>query len=164
MTRSVREFAPTDVAWAEALLSADMGGRHQARLGELVDALAFPGLVAEEGRDRLGLVTFAAIGDELEIVYIESVTKQRGVGTLLMDTVEERTQPRLVWLVTTNDNLDALRFFQRRGYRIREILVGAVDDARRELKPSIPEVGRFGIPIHDEIVLERQPDSRIHGV
>jgi ribosomal protein S18 acetylase RimI-like enzyme len=154
----VRDFAPSDVAWAEVLLGAEMGGRQQARLGELVDALAFPGFVAEEGSERLGLVTFSLQRD-VEVVYIQSVAKQRGVGTLLMDTVEQRAQPRLVWLVTTNDNLDALRFYQRRGYRIRDVRVGAVDDARRRLKPSIPEIGQHGIAIHDEIVLERQFDG-----
>jgi ribosomal protein S18 acetylase RimI-like enzyme len=157
VTRIVRDFAASDVTWADALLRADMGGRHQARLGELVDALAFPGLVAEEGAERLGLVTFS-VGSIVEIVYIQAVTKQCGVGTLLMDMVEQRTQPRLLWLVTTNDNLDTLRFYQRRGYRIREVHVGAVDDARRQLKRSIPEIGQYGIAIHDEIVLERQSD------
>jgi ribosomal protein S18 acetylase RimI-like enzyme len=156
VTRSVREFAPTDVAWAEALLRAGMGGRDQARLGELVDALAFPGFVAEDDDERVGLVTFRAEARDIEIVYIEAVAKHEGVGTLLMDAVERHTQPRPAWLVTTNDNLDALRFYQRRGYRIREIRTGAVDDARRALKRSIPEVGHFGIAIHDEIVLERR--------
>jgi ribosomal protein S18 acetylase RimI-like enzyme len=156
VTRSVRELAPTDIAWAEALLRAGMGGRGQARLGEVVDALAFPGFVAEDGGERAGLVTFRAEGRVVEIVYIEAVTRHEGVGALLMDAVEQGTQPRLAWLVTTNDNLDALRFYQRRGYRIREIRAGAVDDARRALKPSIPEIGHFGIAIHDEIVLERR--------
>jgi hypothetical protein len=59
----------------------------------------------------------------------------------------------------------ALRFYQRRGYRIRKVRVGAVDAARRQLKPSIPEIGQYGIAIHDEIVLERrQVSSRIQGV
>jgi hypothetical protein len=59
-----------------------------------------------------------------------------------------------VWLVTTNDNLDALRFYQRRGFRLAKLRRGAVDAARSRLKPTIPEVGSFGIPIRDEIVLE----------
>jgi ribosomal protein S18 acetylase RimI-like enzyme len=77
------------------------------------------------------------------------------VGTRLLDAVEDRTGAQRLWLVTTNDNLDALRFYQRRGFRISEVRPGASDEARRTLKPSMSEVGNFGIPIRDEIVVER---------
>jgi ribosomal protein S18 acetylase RimI-like enzyme len=58
------------------------------------------------------------------------------------------------WLVTTNDNLDALRLYQRHGYRLVRVRPGAVDEARRA-KPAIPETGAYGIPLRDELVLER---------
>jgi ribosomal protein S18 acetylase RimI-like enzyme len=80
-----------------------------------------------------------------------------GIGTTLIDAIEALTRPRRLWLVTTNDNLDALRFYQRRGFRIVDTRVGAVEDARRTLKPTIPESGSYGIEIRDEIVLERRP-------
>jgi hypothetical protein len=65
-----------------------------------------------------------------------------------------------MWLVTTNDNLEALRFYQRRGFVLSALRAGAVDEARRELKPMIGRVGNFGIPIRDEIELEaRMTDS-----
>ena len=57
-----------------------------------------------------------------------------------------------IWLVTTNDNVDALRFYQRLGFRLRALRAGAVDDARRDLKPSIP-VEHDGIAIRDELEL-----------
>jgi hypothetical protein len=53
-------------------------------------------------------------------------------------------------LITTNDNLEALRFYQRRGMRLVAVHRGAVD-AAREMKPSISEVGEYGIPLHDEL-------------
>jgi hypothetical protein len=59
-----------------------------------------------------------------------------------------------VWLTTTNDNLDALRFYQRRGFRISAVRPRAVERARATLKPEIPEVGAYGIPVRDEIDLE----------
>ena len=59
-----------------------------------------------------------------------------------------------MWLVTTNDNLDALRVYQRRGFRLAELRAGAVD-AARALKPSIPVTGRYGIPLRDELILVR---------
>ena len=60
---------------------------------------------------------------------------------------------RSAWVVTTNDNLDALRLCQRRGFRLAELRAGAVDESRRRLKPSIGPVAENGIPIRDELEL-----------
>jgi ribosomal protein S18 acetylase RimI-like enzyme len=79
------------------------------------------------------------------------------VGTALLDAAVEVAAGKglgRVWLITTNDNVDGLRFYQRRGMRIAGINRGAIDESRR-LKPSIPLVGGYGIAIHDEIVMER---------
>ena len=152
---TIRDFTDADRPWAERLLGEDFGGRVQVRLGGAIDPLACPGLVAEREGEQVGIVTYEAEGDDVEVVYIEATAKQEGIGTSLLDAVAARTAPRRLWLVTTNDNLDALRFYQRRGFRIARVRPGAVDQARKTLKPSIPEVGNFGIPIRDEIVLER---------
>jgi hypothetical protein len=61
---------------------------------------------------------------------------------------------RELWLTATNDNLDALRFHQRRGFRLVAVRAGAMEEARR-LKPSIPLVGEFGIGIRDHLRLLR---------
>jgi ribosomal protein S18 acetylase RimI-like enzyme len=152
---TIRAFTEADLPWAERLVADDFGGRLQVRLGSVIDPLACPGLVAEADGDPVGIVTFGADGRDVEVVYIEVTAKHRGVGTGLLDALEAQTKAQRLWLVTTNDNLDALRFYQRRGFRITEVRPGAVDDARRTLKLSISEVGSFGIPIRDEIVLER---------
>lgn len=154
---TIRDFTDADRPWAERLLGEDFGGRVQVRLGAAIDPLACPGLVAEREGEPVGIVTYEAEGDDVEVVYIEATAKQEGIGTSLLDAVAARTAPRRLWLVTTNDNLDALRFYQRRGFRIARVRLGAVDQARKTLKPSIAEVGNFGIPIRDEIVLERLP-------
>jgi ribosomal protein S18 acetylase RimI-like enzyme len=152
---TIRAFTDADRPWAERLLGEDFGGRLQVRLGAVVDPLACPGLVAEREGEPVGIVTYEAEGDDVEVVYIEATAKQEGIGTSLLDAVAARTAGRRLWLVTTNDNLDALRFYQRRGFRVARVRPGAVDQARNALKPSIREVGNFGIPIRDEIVLER---------
>jgi ribosomal protein S18 acetylase RimI-like enzyme len=160
----VRPFTDTDVEWAEALIGAAFGGRLQVRLGSAIDALACPGLVAELNGERVGLVTFTEETDAVEIVYIEAAVRHQGVGTSLIGAVVARAAGRRLWLVTTNDNLDALRFYQRRGFRIAELHPAAVDQARRRLKPGIPAVGHFGIPVRDEIVLELADDSRAPSI
>ena len=151
---TIRALVEDDLPWAERLLSG-FGGRLHVRLGSVVDPLACRGLVAEREGEPVGIVTYDADGDDVEVVYIEVTAKHGGVGTRLLDAVEARTGAQRLWLVTTNDNLDALRFYQRRGFRIIQVRPGAVDEARRTLKPSLSEVGDFGIPMRDEIVLER---------
>jgi ribosomal protein S18 acetylase RimI-like enzyme len=155
---TIRAFTEADRPWAERLLGENFGGRLQVRLGSLVDPLACPGLVAERDGERVGIVAYEPDGDDVEVVYIEVTDKHQGVGSRLLDAVGTRTEARRLWLVTTNDNLDALRFYQRRGFRMAWVRPGAVDEARMTLKPSIAEVGNFGIPIRDELVLERLAD------
>ncbi len=62
-----------------------------------------------------------------------------------------------LWLITTNDNVDALRFYQRRGFELAALHRRAVDESRSRLKPEIPVAGAYGIPIRDEIELEKRP-------
>ena len=130
-------------------MAREWGTRWQARGGELIDVLDAPGLVAG---DREGMLTYRLGPDEGEILWIVAVERHRGVGTALLDALP--AAPR--WCVTTtNDNVDALRFYQRRGFRIREVRVGAVDRSRETIKPAIGLVGDHGIAIHDEIELWR---------
>lgn len=152
----VRWLQESDTGWAEELLGQAFGGRLVARLGELVDALASPGFVAEQDGEPVGLVTFER-GTQVEVVSIAASVTQLGVGTRLLEAVLAEVAPKRVWLVTTNDNLDALRFYQRRGFHIDAVYPGAVDVARRFAKPAIPMTGNYGIHIRDEIVLVREP-------
>ena len=153
----VRAFEPGDVAWAEALIGS-MAGRLQARRGELIDVLDGSGFIAVDGNDSpVGLLTYASRRDGVEIMYLEAQDKHHGVGTALVDALFRLVKDQTVWLVTTNDNVDALRFYQRRGFRLRTVRPGAVDDARSSVKPTIPLAGDYGIPMRDEIELERVP-------
>jgi ribosomal protein S18 acetylase RimI-like enzyme len=149
----VRDLDPsTDLSWAEAHLDEVFGGRLQARRGELVDVLALPGFIVETQNQRVGIATYD-VRDECELAVLSAVNSGQGVGSALVGAVRERVGRRPIWVVTTNDNLDALRFYQRRGFRLRALRPGAVDEARRNLKPTIKESGDYGIPIRDEIEL-----------
>lgn len=124
---------------------------------EAIDLRTLPALVAVGPDGTLaGALCWRVADDALEIVSIAAVTSGNGVGTALLDAVVAEARAagsRRVWLGTTNDNLRALRFYQRRGLRIVDVDPGAVDRARL-MKPSIPTVGDHGIPIHDELRLE----------
>jgi GNAT superfamily N-acetyltransferase len=136
----------------------ERGMRYAARLGELHDPASDDAFLAEDRDGALvGLLTYRLDGADCEVSTLYVADAWRGVGTALMEAVVEaarRAGCRRLWLVTTNDNVDALRFYQRRGFRLAALHAGAVDESRATLKPSIPELGDHGIAIHDEIVLE----------
>jgi GNAT superfamily N-acetyltransferase len=97
----------------------------------------------------------------LEVVSIVADPPQGGAGSVLLAAAVDharRAGLRRVWLVTTNDNLDAIRFYQRRGLRIAAVDPGAVDRSRL-VKPEIPLVGAYGIPMHDELIMELKLDA-----
>jgi ribosomal protein S18 acetylase RimI-like enzyme len=114
-------------------------------------------LVAEVEGAPAGLLTYVQADEEWEVLTLHAVDQWRGAGTALLAAVANLARAagaRRLWLITTNDNVDALRFYQRRGLRIRAVRPGAIDDARRSLKPDIGERGEYGIPLRDEIELE----------
>jgi GNAT superfamily N-acetyltransferase len=153
----VRPLDPqADEAWLEAYLEEEWGGPRQARRGEVFDARDLPALVAERDGVPVGLLCYRDDGDGWwELALISAVIGHTGVGSALLAALLERVGScRGVWVVTTNDNVDALRFYQRRGFRLRAVRPGAVDEARRTLKPEIPAAGRYGIPRRDELELE----------
>jgi ribosomal protein S18 acetylase RimI-like enzyme len=126
----------------------------QARRGELVDVLDASGFIAvDERANPLGVLTYASRPDGVEVLYVEAAVPHCGVGSALLDALFLLVGAQTVWLVTTNDNIDALRFYQRRGFVIREVRPGAVNHARDTLKPHIGLVGEYGIPLRDEIEL-----------
>ena len=132
----------------------------QARRGELIDAIGDGGLIALADGQPIALLTWAVgIGGSAEIraVAVTGESRGQGVGRALIEAAHRRLGAmgvRQVWLVTTNDNVSALRLYQQLGYRLVALRVGATDEARRTLKPSIGETGEHGIPIHDELELE----------
>jgi len=114
-------------------------------------------LIARQGGKRVGAATYHLEGEAAELTSLNAVTSGKGIGSALIAAVENAVRAagaRRLWLITTNDNVDALRFYQRRGFRLVRLHAGVVDEARR-IKPAIPEIGEHCIPIHDEIELEK---------
>jgi GNAT superfamily N-acetyltransferase len=126
--------------------------------GSILRPAELPGFIAERSGRVTGLLTYQVIGDMLEIVTLNAIVRHAGIGTMLIDaaiTAARRHGCRQIRLTTTNDNVDALRFYQRRGFRLAELRPGAVDRSR-QVKPGIPRTGEYGIPLHDEIDLTLQ--------
>jgi N-acetylglutamate synthase-like GNAT family acetyltransferase len=159
----VRQAGTADHSRIVDLLTRSWGSTIVVAHGVVHDAATLPALLAERRGRLAGLLTYAIDGDAFEVVSIDAVVRSAGVGTVLLDAAAghaERAGLRRLRLVTTNDNLDALRFYQRRGLRLVQVTPGGVDESRR-IKPGIPLVGDFGIEIHDELTLElRLPRPR----
>lgn len=158
MTVEIRPAGPDDEAWVAATLQQRWGGRVVAR-EEQFDLIGLPAIVAwTEGR-RVGVATLRRdrAGDP-ELMSLDSLEAGRGVGSALIEAACDWARSlgaRRLRVVTTNDNLRALSLYQRLGFRLVALRSGAVQRARR-IKPSIPEVGASGIPIHDELELARE--------
>ena len=152
----VRAAGDVDREAVTGVLAGSWGMTTVIAHGVAYDAATLPALVAERDGRLVGVLTYTIEGDALEVVTIDAVVPRAGVGTALLDAVTgvaREAGAHRVWLVTTNDNLDALRFYQRRGMRIASVSPGAVDAARK-VKPSIPPVGSYGIAMRDELILE----------
>ncbi|WP_432995200.1 GNAT family N-acetyltransferase [Dactylosporangium sp. CA-233914] len=152
----VRDVEDGDRAWVREVLAGAWAGTRVVVRGRSRDAAGLPGFVAVEDGRRVGLLTYDTGPTGLEVVTLNAVEPGIGAGTALLDgarrVAAEHGLTR-VWLITTNDNVDALRFYQRRGMRITAVHPGGVDRGRL-VKPAIPLDGKYGIEIHDEIELE----------
>ncbi len=113
--------------------------------------------VLNETSEMTGLITYMLKGTECEIISLDSLEEKKGIGTVLIKEVEKVAYGKgcsRITLITTNDNLAALKFYQKRGFSMTTIHRNAVEKAR-QFKPEIPMIGNDGIPIRDEIELEK---------
>lgn len=153
----VIEKGVSDEEWVESFMQENWRSTILVSRGVIHNTLDQPALIAKKGDENVGLLVYRKLDDEqIEILSIDATLQFQGIGTRLLNKLKEIAEQsgvKRIWLITTNDNLDALRFYQRRGFRITEVHRNAVVEARR-LKPTIPLIGYFGIPIVDEIELE----------
>ena len=134
-------------SWDETVVS---GGREHR-------PAALPALVAEADGERAGLATYLIEGGDCELVTLDALTVGGGIGGALVEALADTARAagcRRLHLVTTNDNLPALRLYQRHGFVLAAVRLDGVEVSRRR-KPQIPATGHAGIPIRDELVLER---------
>ena len=159
MSLTVRPLTDGDRPWLTGFMTERWGVPVAAGGGRLHRLDDLPGFTAVSADGTVtGVVTYLIEADACEVVSIDAVVPGEGVGTALLEAACEAAVAagcRRVRLITTNDNVDALRFYQRRGFALTELRPGAVDESRR-MKPQIPLVGAYGIHIRDELVLVRE--------
>ncbi len=151
----VRPVAAADRAWVVELLSRRWGSTQLVSRGRVHCGTDLAGFVALNDGDPAGLATYAIHGAQCELISLDSEVEEVGIGSALVSAVADGARQagcHRLWLITTNDNLHALGFYQRRGFEIEAVHRNAIAESRM-LKPSIPMIGLDGVPLRDEIEL-----------
>ena len=151
----IRPVDSDDADWIAQFITERWGADFVVAHYEVFRCRYLPGFIAMKGEKKVGLLTYKITGDICEVVSLDSLQPNAGIGTSLIDAVKAEAVEsgcRRLWLVTTNDNMNALRFYQKRGFVLVKINRNAIEFARN-LKP-VPLIGAEDIPLRDEIELE----------
>ncbi len=151
--KTIRALTQDDLPRLTEFWNEHWGGDEMIVHGELFRPGQLSGFITE---DWSGVITYVIKDNSCEIISLNSLEENQGIGTALIDEVRKEAHKQncqRLFLVTTNDNLRALGFYQRYGFEMVCIRRGAVDEARR-IKPGIPVLGMNSIPLRDEIELE----------
>jgi GNAT superfamily N-acetyltransferase len=154
---TIRAIRPDERGELDRVIVRSLGSPYVVSRRLIHRVSELPCLVATSGDRWLGLAAYRLAAGACELVLLEAFERGRGTGTALLDAVVELAREsgaRRLWLVTTNDNVDALRFYQRRGMRLVRLWSDAVTQSRKLLKPEIPLAGDNGIAIRDELELD----------
>lgn len=152
----IHPLTDEDRLWAQQFIIDHWGDSIMITQGGTYYPHTLPGFIAALNDERVGLLTYAIKEDNCEIVTLDSTKPDIGIGTRLIEAVKQAAYAahcKRLWLTTSNDNLNALRFYQKRGFSLIAVHRNAVDAARQQ-KPQIPCYGNDQIPLHDEIELE----------
>lgn len=125
--------------------------------GQVYDTWHCPGLIAVDEGKLIGYLLYLPKSEEWEILVLHALEKNRGIGTALIDALSEKvkkTGGKKLSVVTTNDNIPAIRFYQRRGFSLGEVGFNALEETRK-IKPNVPEIGLEGIRLSHELVFFR---------
>ena len=152
----IRRLTQADLPLLRRVWKENWGDEFVVAHGVVYRPDPLDGFIALDGQEWVGEITFIFSQDGCEIVTLDSVREGQGLGTKLINAVVEQVRKqhrKRIFLITTNDNLNALGFYQKRGFQLVKIHRGAVNESRK-IKPSIPLIGMNNIPLRDEIELE----------
>ncbi len=153
---NLRRLNSSDLPHLRQFWIEHWGGEEMISRGNVYRPEQLEGFVVEDGDEWIGLLTFLISNEECEVTSLDSLREGQGIGSaLIVKTIEESRARncRRLFLITTNDNLNALGFYQKRGFEIVTVYRGAVNESRKR-KPGIPLIGFNNIPLRDEIELE----------
>lgn len=154
----LRQKNESDDKWIEGLFKEYWAEDFVVTRGHIHYAIKIPSLIAELDNQKVGCLTYCIKNNECEVVSLISLKEKVGIGSLLLKAIEviaKELKCNRVWIITTNDNSKAIEFYENRGYHVCRIYENAIDQSRK-LKPSIPLTNSEGVPIKDEIELQKE--------
>jgi GNAT superfamily N-acetyltransferase len=157
---SIRPLIQEDRQWVQSFVDARWGSDMMIVHGSIFYISQLAGFAAFIEDTVVGLITYYLSNNGCEITSLDSLREGQGIGTELLEAVKAAARQagcKRLFLCTTNDNIHALRFYQKRGFVLSALRINAVTEARK-IKPQIPLLGDNGIPIRDEIELEMRLD------
>jgi N-acetylglutamate synthase-like GNAT family acetyltransferase len=152
----IRPISEGDKTWIATFLKKQWGSHIIISRGKKHDASNLPGFIAIENDKPVGLISYEMKDNECEIVTLNSLIGGKCIGTKLVEAVKKFAKVancKRLWLIETNDNMHALRFYQKIGFHLVAVHPNAIELSRK-MKPEIPLIGNSGIPIRDELELE----------
>ena len=162
---TIRPINADDQKWVTQFILEHSGSAMVVSRGVIHNPQNLPGFVALYKGEKVGLVTYNIVDERCEIVTLNSTYPSFGIGTSLINAVRKvatKSGCKWLWLITTNDNMHALRFYQKRGFMLVAVHRNALELSRK-LKPEIPLIGNDGIPLRDEIELEMMLNETASG-
>ncbi len=157
-------IALADIGYVRAELSRHWRSSTIWSIGKRFEADRLPGFIARLEGQPVGLVTLSFAGrGACEVITLSSGDESRGVGGSLLATAIDEARSRgcrRVFLTTSNDNLRALGFYQRRGFRLVAVHRGMMD-RYREAEKAVPRIGMNRVPLRDEVELEYLLDQGV---
>jgi DNA-3-methyladenine glycosylase I len=152
----IRPLTDADRAWVRQFMIERWGDEIMVTHGQVYRPHEWPGFAAFADGVLGGLVTYRIESGECEVLSLDSLCEGQGIGAALLKAAVQEAQrqgAKRVFLITTNDNINALRFYQKRGFVLRALRCNAIEESRK-IKPGISLIGEHGIPLRDEIELE----------
>jgi ribosomal protein S18 acetylase RimI-like enzyme len=152
----IKPLEQNDKEWIKLLLKKSWGSTEIITRGKITNASELPGLKATMSGKNVGLITYKMQENDCEIITLNSFRENKGIGNKLVEEttkIAKGNHCRRIFLITTNDNMNAVKFYQKIGFILTALYPNALIESRK-LKPEIPEIGLDGIPLRDEIELE----------
>jgi GNAT superfamily N-acetyltransferase len=140
----------------ENIVKNNWGSEKIVSRGKIHNVKNTTGIMVIDDKKIIGIGLYEIKDNECEVVLLETFKQNIGIGTRIIEKIKEiagQNKCKRIWLVTSNDNINALKFYQKRGFVFKNIYINEMENARK-LKPEIPLFGDYGIPIKDEIEFE----------
>jgi ribosomal protein S18 acetylase RimI-like enzyme len=133
-------------------------GSHSMMIGiRVYDCAELPllGLFSPSG-ETLAVASWAPEGDVAVLCALHALSPGQGAAIQLLDAVKAAAKASgatRLRAMLTNDNLPAMGFYQKQGFRFSGLYVEAIDHYRSVI-PTIIRTGHQDIPVRDALELE----------